>query len=91
MLTDVCVTICSGLQKLDGVVGSMIIREPDSENVMRALYDWDLASHTILVQDWMHTLANDRLPGRLQKDRTQSPDSYLINGLGIYMVSGCFL
>lgn len=75
-----------GFQKVDGIVGSLIIREPTNENVLQKFYDFDLPSHTILVQDWMHTSANDRFPGFLTKNTGQSPDSYLINGRGIYMV-----
>lgn len=75
-----------GLQKVDGLVGSMVIRQPDLENPVRGFYDFDLPSHTVTVQDWMHSTANQGLPGLRTRIIGQSPDSYLINGKGVHMV-----
>ncbi|XP_054289587.1 uncharacterized protein LOC129004903 isoform X2 [Macrosteles quadrilineatus] len=72
-----------GLQKIDGVLGSFIVRVPDSENPIRRFYDFDLPSHVIVIQDWMHTTADERFPGYYRYRETgQSPATYLINGRG---------
>nr|BBH63274.1 multicopper oxidase [Nephotettix cincticeps] len=77
-----------GLQKVDGVLGSLIVREPDSENPIRDLYDFDLPSHVIIFEDWLHTPADERFPGFFRyRERGQEPASYLINGKGVQVVN----
>ncbi|XP_054289636.1 uncharacterized protein LOC129004939 [Macrosteles quadrilineatus] len=77
-----------GLQKVDGVLGSLIIREPDSENPLREYYDFDLPSHVIIIEDWLHTPADERFPGFFRyRERGQEPASYLINGKGVQVVN----
>ncbi|KAK9512200.1 hypothetical protein O3M35_000670 [Rhynocoris fuscipes] len=69
-----------GFQKLDGASGPLIVRE--NPNVKRNYqYDEDLPSHILYIQDWMHILAEDKFP------YTREPNSYLVNGRGIYVVS----
>lgn len=55
---------------------------------MSKLYDYDLFSHTIQIRDWYHDIIDVRYPG-YNKDRSLiglTPVSYLINGMGRYMV-----
>lgn len=77
----------TGLHKIDGLVGSLIVRQPDSKEPFLKLYDFDLPSHSIVVQEWKHVTNTDLLPGLVQRNIfADDPDSYLINGRGIYMV-----
>lgn len=72
----------TGPQKLDGLCGTLVVREPKSVDVSGALYDYDLVDHVIILNDWIHEPASTRFPGRLTYDDGQAPDSILINGLG---------
>nr|BCM26534.1 laccase-like multicopper oxidase 2 [Pseudothemis zonata] len=74
----------TGLQKLDGLYGSFIVRQTPSEEVHAHLYDYDLTTHVMLVSDWMHEVAQERFPGRLQRTPGQEPENILINGKGQY-------
>ncbi|XP_065224731.1 uncharacterized protein LOC135848697 [Planococcus citri] len=77
----------SGLQLFDGLSGALIVRTSDIENPLRGLYDYDLFSHTILIQDWLHVMMDDKFPGynRNKTMITIKPDTYLINGMGAYL------
>lgn len=81
------ICVCAGLQKVDGLVGSLIVRQPDSENPVRDQYNFDLPSHVMVVEDWMHPASNEGLPGLYRRILGQGPDSYLINGRGVHIVS----
>ncbi|XP_071446243.1 uncharacterized protein [Hetaerina americana] len=72
----------TGLQKLDGLYGSLIVRQTPSQDVHAHLYDYDLTTHVMLVSDWMHEVAQERFPGRLQRMPGQDPENLLINGKG---------
>ncbi|KAJ1520200.1 hypothetical protein ONE63_004411 [Megalurothrips usitatus] len=72
----------SGLQKMDGIYGSMVVRQPPSQDPNSHLYDFDLTTHVILLSDWMHEDALERFPGRLAANTGQTPDTLLINGKG---------
>lgn len=77
----------TGFHKFDGLVGSLIVRQPDSKEPLLRLYDFDLPSHSIVVQEWKHVNNMDLTPGLVQRNIVAvDPDSYLINGRGIYMV-----
>lgn len=71
---------------MDGVYGSLIVREPAREDPNSCLYKYDLASHVILISDWMHEQSTDRFPGRIKGVIDQLPDSLLINGRGRFTV-----
>ncbi|XP_011154580.1 laccase isoform X2 [Harpegnathos saltator] len=79
----------TGLQKLDGVFGRLIVRQSVKREVHRKLYDFDLSRHGIIISDWLHELAASRMPGRRLEEppRYQDPDSILINGKGRYQGS----
>ncbi|XP_067009264.2 uncharacterized protein [Anabrus simplex] len=71
-----------GLQKLDGIVGSFVVRQPRIVDPVSQLYDRDVTSHVLVITDWWHQDSNDRFPGHRRRDPGQNPDAYLINGLG---------
>lgn len=72
----------TGLQKMDGLYGSIAIRQPPSKDPNSHLYDFDLTTHVMLLSDWMHEDAAERFPGRLAVNTGQDPESLLINGKG---------
>ncbi|XP_018575474.1 laccase [Anoplophora glabripennis] len=72
----------TGLQKMDGLYGSIAIRQPPSKDPNSHLYDYDLTTHVMLLSDWMHEDAAERFPGRLAVNTGQDPESLLINGKG---------
>lgn len=72
----------TGLQKIDGLYGSVIVRQPPSRDPNSHLYDFDLTTHIMLISDWLHEDAAERYPGRLAVNTGQDPESMLINGRG---------
>lgn len=72
----------TGLQKIDGIYGSLIVRQPPSRDPNSHLYDFDLTTHIVLLSDWLHEDAAERYPGRLAVNTGQDPESMLINGRG---------
>ncbi|XP_037922319.1 oxidoreductase OpS5 isoform X2 [Hermetia illucens] len=72
----------TGLQKLDGLCGSIVVRQPPSRDPNSHLYDFDLTTHIVLITDWLHEDAAERYPGRLAVNTGQDPESVLINGKG---------
>lgn len=78
-------------QKLDGVFGSFIVRSPPQDEPYQNLYDFDLANHVIVINDWFKEEATGRFPGRRAGAVHQNADAFLINGKGRYIVSLIFL
>ena len=76
----------TGLQKLDGLYGSIVVRQAPSHDPNSHLYDFDLTTHVVLISDWLHEDAMERYPGRLAVNPGQDPDTVLINGKGQFMV-----
>ncbi|KDR11749.1 laccase-1-like isoform X2 [Zootermopsis nevadensis] len=74
-----------GLQKMDGLVGNLVVREPRSYDPNSHLYDYDLSSHVILITDWFHLDGDQHFPGLRTHDQGQNPDTFLVNGLGRYL------
>nr|CAD7586191.1 unnamed protein product [Timema genevievae] len=72
----------TGLQKIDGLYGSIVVRQAPSRDPNSHLYDYDLTTHVMLLSDWMHEDAVERFPGRLAVNPGQDPDTLLINGRG---------
>ncbi|EEB19131.1 L-ascorbate oxidase, putative [Pediculus humanus corporis] len=72
----------TGLHKLDGLYGSIVIRQAPSKDPNSHLYDYDLTTHVMLLSDWLHEDALERFPGRLAVNQGQTPDTLLINGKG---------
>ncbi|KAK7590828.1 hypothetical protein V9T40_002441 [Parthenolecanium corni] len=72
----------TGLQKLDGIYGSIVVRQAPSADPNSHLYDYDLTTHVMLISDWLHEDAMERYPGRLAANTGQDPETVLINGKG---------
>lgn len=67
---------------MDGLYGSIVVRQPPNRDPNSALYDFDLTTHVVLLSDWMHEDAAERFPGRLAVNTGQDPENVLINGKG---------
>ncbi|XP_048752208.2 uncharacterized protein LOC125663848 isoform X2 [Ostrea edulis] len=70
----------AGLQRADGVFGSLVIRQPKSRDYHSALYDYDLPEHSILLNDWIGEMGAPRFAGHHHAMTEHLPDSILING-----------
>lgn len=70
----------TGLHRSNGIVGSLIVREPNDLNAN--MYDYDLAEHTIMLFDFDNHVAEDKEPGIVSV--VTLPNSLLINGFGSY-------
>lgn len=73
-------------QKLDGIFGSFIVRESIENELYSNLYDFDLANHIIIANDWFKEESTARFPGRRAGAVRQIADSFLINGKGRFIV-----
>lgn len=71
----------TGLHRINGLTGSLTIREANDPN--ECAYDYDLAEHTVLLYDWGNYMAEDNVPG-IQSLSRIIPQSVLINGQGSY-------
>ncbi len=72
----------AGTQRADGIFGALIVREYDTQNA--DLYDYDLASHIIVVNDWINETSISKFSGHHHNDGDNKPTSMLINGRGAY-------
>ncbi|XP_078042066.1 uncharacterized protein LOC144472650 [Augochlora pura] len=77
-----------GLQKMNGVAGSLIVRLPAEQDPSKDLYDYDLSSHVLFLSDWMNENSVERFPGRQSGVIGQQADALLINGRGQFLTNG---
>ncbi|XP_043271372.1 laccase-like [Venturia canescens] len=70
------------LQKVDGLVGPLIVRRPKNQEPFNNIWDFDGLDNVIMVTDFIHEGAGNRFPGTLIRKSGQLPDSFFINGLG---------
>lgn len=75
---------------MNGLHGSLIVRQTPSREPHYKLYDYDLVLHVIVLSDLFHEYAEERFPGRVTAPVGQSPDSILLNGKGQYSINGTF-
>ena len=68
----------SGVQRVDGLHGPLIVREPNDPNA--ALYDYDLLKHIISVQDWEHKLETSIYSAGHHSDGGAARPTILVNG-----------
>ncbi|XP_071960009.1 uncharacterized protein [Antedon mediterranea] len=68
----------SGMQRADGLFGSLIVRKPESDEFYR--YDHE---HVLLVNDWFHDLTIAKFAGNQYGKGSNKADTILINGKGI--------
>ncbi|XP_046680734.1 laccase-5-like [Homalodisca vitripennis] len=76
-----------GLQKVDGLVGGLVVRRPRDEDPNGNEYDFDLPSHLIVIQDWHHLSADAMFPGLKYRSDSQMAQTYLINGRGQWLMT----
>lgn len=57
----------SGLHRMNGVYGSLIVRESNDPN--RDLYDYDLDEHRIVLSDWKNVMVETAAPGSKKVDQ----------------------
>ena len=62
------------------LLGSFIIRQPNDPN--KSLYDYDLAEHVMILNDWMDETFITRFNAFTQDNGDELPNSILINGRG---------
>lgn len=72
----------SGLQRADGVFGPLIVHEPIEDNPYASAYDYDLAEHIIIVNDWINTTTIAKFIAHIDYEGDNKPNSILINGKG---------
>ncbi|KAK1135838.1 hypothetical protein K0M31_000410 [Melipona bicolor] len=75
----------TGLNKMDGVFGTLVIRAPREQDPNRKYFDTDYSSHVVIISDWMNEESTERFPGRTTNGTGptgQIPNSLLINGKG---------
>jgi hypothetical protein len=77
----------SGLQKLNGIQGNLVIRTPKSADPNGNRYDLDVPEHNLMILDWMNTTAEERFPGLLRREPGQLPITFLLEGRGRPKVS----
>lgn len=70
----------TGLQRSNGCVGSLTVRDQHDPNA--ELYDYDLSEHSVLLSDWNNYLAESKLFNL--KLNPAHPESILINGHGSF-------
>ncbi|KAG5870795.1 hypothetical protein JTB14_035288 [Gonioctena quinquepunctata] len=71
-----------GMQRADGNFGPLIVRIPDTDNVLAQYYDYDLSSHIMMISDWDDTLSLDKYLDHIYSSGDNKPRSMIINGLG---------
>jgi hypothetical protein len=76
-----------GLQKLDGIQGTLVIRTPQTQDPNGNTYDVDVPEHNLIIQDWMNTTAEERFPGLLKRQPGQLPITFLLDDRGRPKVS----
>lgn len=71
-----------GLQRSDGLVGPLIVREV--EDLHENLYDFDVSEHILLTMDWIHEPVNSKFTAHYHGRGDNKPSNVLINGRGKY-------
>lgn len=71
---------------MDGEFGSLIVRQRPNRDPNWHLYDEDLPTHIIMINDWFHYLSSERQPS-IYTEVIKPPDNILINGRGRFQAS----
>ncbi|KAL0274857.1 UNVERIFIED_CONTAM: hypothetical protein PYX00_002890 [Menopon gallinae] len=74
----------SGLQRSDGVFGSLIVRVPLSQDQYSEFYDYDLSEHVMNIMDWIHVGGLPKFISHYHSDGDNKPTGILVNGKGRY-------
>lgn len=73
----------SGLQRVDGAFGSLIIRQNKRDDIHFDKYDEDLFDHVIIINDWYDETVATQFNLYVHHNKTANPpNSILINGKG---------
>lgn len=76
-----------GTQRSDGAFGSLIVRQPKSNEPHSHLYDLDLSEHMLFIQDWIHVTSTSNFNAFHHSIGDNKPENILINGKGKYMTN----
>lgn len=71
-----------GMQRGDGVFGSLIVRRPYEPN--ENLYDFDMSEHLMITNDWTHFPSTTVFTAHHHSSGDNKPPNILINGKGKY-------
>ncbi len=72
------------MQRSDGIFGPLIVHQYEKDNVHIGKYDYDLAEHVIVLNDWLHETSINKFAGHHHSDGDNKPNSMLINGKGVF-------
>lgn len=77
----------TGMQRSDGALGALIVRKPREQMppVISGLYQYDLPTHTIIIQDWEHISAVSSFSSFHHSIGDNKPKNILINARGKYV------
>ncbi|XP_042224188.1 laccase-1-like [Homarus americanus] len=75
----------SGLQRTDGMFGSLIIREPREHDPNKHFYDEDDYNHVFVITDWLDGLGIDKFVNHHHTEHDNKPYNILINGRGKFV------
>ncbi|GFR63210.1 multicopper oxidase [Elysia marginata] len=74
----------TGMQRADGLLGAIVVRQPRSREPHFFLYDHDLSEHVILVNDWLTRMTLTAFLDHHHDDGDNKPALMLINGMGAH-------
>lgn len=72
----------SGVQRGDGLIGALIVRESLNEDPHSSLYDFDLYEHVLIIQEWFHNSMASSFVEFHYKSPIGVLKNFLINGMG---------
>lgn len=73
----------TGLDRSNGLVGKLIVRDANDPHAKADRYDYDLAEHEILITDWTNRMIESHEFDL--RNGVTTPESILINGFGNYL------
>ncbi|KAK4310942.1 hypothetical protein Pmani_017529 [Petrolisthes manimaculis] len=72
----------SGLQRTDGMFGSLVVRVPREHDPQSHLYDEDNFAHSLVITDWLDDLGISKFVNHHHTQHDNKPYTLLINGRG---------
>ncbi|KAK9884427.1 hypothetical protein WA026_007274 [Henosepilachna vigintioctopunctata] len=75
----------TGMQRGDGVFGSLIVKVPEEKDPHKDLYDFDLDDHVIILIDWNHVMGIQKFTSHHHSDGDNKPANLLVNGIGRFI------
>lgn len=76
----------SGLQRTDGMFGSLVIREPEEQDPLKEHYDEDDFEHMFVITDWLDALGIDKFVNHHHTEHDNKPYTLLVNGRGKHVM-----